>query len=226
MKGLGACFLPLGGPPEGKLGDRFANLAPTMPPASRKVPNPVETEAKIRVRSFGAIRRRIESAGGRMLSARMRETNTLFDRAGALAAGGRSFRVRRYGDKGSVTLKGRAEVQGGLKSRVELETEVASPEILADILISLGFAPQFRYEKFREVWRLRGTAVCLDETPIGRFLEIEGRAAAVHKVALELGFSAREFLSASYPALWLAAGRGGDMTFPARAGQRSRKARA
>lgn len=125
-----------------------------------------------------------------------------------------------------MTLKGPARAEGGLKSRVELETQVTSPEMLAEILLSLGFNARFRYEKFREVWTLHGTAICLDETPMGRFVEIEGSEAAIHRVARLLNLSAADFLTASYPALWVASGRTEHMTFPPKTAGRSDKAKA
>src|SRR6187402_1908415 len=160
--------------------------------------SPVETEAKIRVASFTAIKKRLVTLRGRLQNARALEVNTLFDaEGGPLRAAGRSFRVRRYGKAGSVTLKGAARVEGGMKSRIELETAVDSPEVLADILQGLGFAPQFRYEKFREVWTVGGTVICLDETPLGRFVELEGTAMSIQRLAPKLGLSVRDFMSAS-----------------------------
>ena len=190
-------------------------------PAARAV----ETEAKIRVSSFAPVKRKLKGAGGRLLSPRTLETNTLFDSpGGTLRSAGQSFRVRRYGASGSVTLKGLARVEGGLKSRTELETEVTSPETLAEILATLGFRPQFHYEKYREVWSFERTVICLDETPLGRFLEIEGVAADIHRVAGLLGIAAERFVSASYPALWFEAGRGGHMVFPPRPGGARKRA--
>ena len=194
-----------------------------MPSKRKPAKNPVETEAKIRVSSFVQIRRKIRALGGRMDSPRTLERNTLFDAAGGpLRAAGKSFRVRSYGDTGSVTLKGVAREEGGLKTRQELETEVASPEMLARILIELGFRPQFQYDKFREVWKLGASVICLDETPLGRFAEIEGTAREIHRVAALLGLGADRFLSDSYPMLWFAAGRTGDMVFGPAPGHRRR----
>jgi adenylate cyclase, class 2 len=181
--------------------------------------SPVETEAKIRVASLAPVRRRLATLGGRRLSPRSLEINTLFDGpSGSLRAAGRSFRVRSYGKTGSVTLKGAATIEGGLKSRVELETSVGAPDVLAQILEGLGFLPQFRYEKYREVWTLRGVVICLDETPLGSFIELEGARASILRLAPKLGVSEGEFMSASYPALWFEAGRTGPMVFGA-AGQ-------
>jgi adenylate cyclase class 2 len=90
---------------------------------------------------------------------------------------------------------------------------VSSPETLAEILVSLGFVPQFRYEKFREVWSLGRTLICLDDTPLGAFVEIEGQPAAIHRAATRLGLGADRFMSASYPVLWAEAGGSGDMVF-------------
>jgi adenylate cyclase class 2 len=185
-----------------------------MPPKRKPASSPVETEAKIRVASLPAVKKRLKAQGGRLLNARTFEANTLFDApGGALRLSGRSFRVRSYGASGSVTLKGAARVFGGMKSREELETHVASPEILSRILHGLGFVPTFRYEKYREVWGMGSTVVCLDETPLGPFVEIEGASSAIFRVAKSLGLEASDFLSDSYPALWFGAGRSDAMVF-------------
>jgi adenylate cyclase class 2 len=196
-----------------------------MPSKRKPAARVVETEAKIQVASFVAVRRRIEAHSGRRLNQRTLERNALFDSADrSVTAAAKSLRVRAYGKRGSITLKGRPTVDGGLKSRVELETEVKSPEVLTQILVSLGYLPQFRYEKYREVWSFESTVICLDETPLGRFLEIEGVAADIHRVAGLLGIVAERFVSASYPALWLEAGRGGHMVFPPRASRTRKRA--
>ncbi len=196
----------------------FANLPlPQRMPSKRKpASSSVETEAKIRVSSLPAVKKKIRATGGRLLNARTFEKNTLFDLPeGDLRASGRSFRVRRYGSTGSVTLKGAARVFAGVKSREELETHVSSPEVLSEILHAIGFIPQFRYEKFREVWKVGSTLVCLDETPLGHFVEIEGPISAISRVAKSLGLDPADFLSDSYPALWSGSGRRDSMVFPA-----------
>ena len=181
---------------------------------------PVEIEAKIRVASFSPFRRRISSLGGRLQMRRTLETNTLFDDAkGTLRSSGRSFRVRRYPHTGVLTLKGTPRVSGGLKSRVEYETEVDSAETLERILMMLGYLPRFVYEKYREVWSLRRTVICFDDTPLGRFVEIEGREDAIRRVAKALGLRSEDFLSTSYPMLWFESGRSGNMVFERKAGR-------
>lgn len=187
-----------------------------MPSPRTPAAPPVETEAKIRVERLASVRRRLKEAGARRLSPRQLETNTLFDRLdGGLRAAGRSFRVRRYGAAGSLTLKGAARISGGLKSRLELETAVSAPEVLGEILAMLGYLPLFRYEKFRETWRHRGTVVCLDETPLGCFVEIEGVEAAIRRTASMLRLDMTRSITDSYPALWAASGRAGHMVFGA-----------
>jgi adenylate cyclase class 2 len=188
-----------------------------MPSKRKPAPGPVETEAKIRVASLTTVRRKLVALSGQLLSARTFESNKLFDFPGdPLRLSGKSFRVRSYGERGSVTLKGVARVSGGLKSREELETAVDSPEMLTRILVALGLRPSFRYDKFREVWRVGECLVCLDETPLDRFVEIEGTSREIHRVAETLGLGSARFVSDSYPALWFAAGRAGDMVFARR----------
>lgn len=185
-----------------------------MPSKRKSAASPVETEAKIRVASLTTVRRKLAALSGQLLSERAFESNTIFDFPGdPLRLSGKSFRVRSYGERGSVTLKGVARVSGGLKSREELESAVDSPAMVARILVALGLRPSFRYDKFREVWRVGKCVVCLDETPLDRFVEIEGTSREIHRVADALGLGSDRFVSDSYPALWFAAGRAGDMVF-------------
>jgi adenylate cyclase class 2 len=82
------------------------------------------------------------------------------------------------------------------------------------MLERLGLRASFRYQKHREVWSWEGQEVVVDETPIGTFLEIEGDAAGIARVAAALGFSSADYLADSYVALFFAAGGKGDMVFP------------
>ena len=51
------------------------------------------------------------------------------------------------------------------------------------ILRALGFAPTFRYEKFRAEWSDGKGHVVVDETPIGNFGEIEGPSRWIDRTA-------------------------------------------
>ena len=58
------------------------------------------------------------------------------------------------------------------------------------ILRALGYAPSFRYEKFRAEWTDGKGQVVVDETPIGNFCEIEGAPRWIDATAKKLGVSA------------------------------------
>ncbi len=47
----------------------------------------------------------------------------------------------------------------------------------------------FRYQKFREVWRVREVEVVIDRTPIGDYFEIEGPLDVIRAMAEELGMN-------------------------------------
>lgn len=184
---------------------------PSLRSAARR---PVETEAKIPVPSLAPVKRRLRLAGARLEQRAALETNVLFDRPGALLRqAGRSLRVRSFAGIGIITLKGPATARGGIKSRQELESAVASPMTVQTILKELGLVPAFRYEKYREVWELGAAVVCLDDTPLGAFVEIEGTVRSIERVARTLALDLDASQASSYPALWFASGRRGDMTF-------------
>jgi len=101
----------------------------------------LEQEIKIPVPSLPAVRRRLVERGGRLLHPVALEDNWVLDDAGrSLSTGGRLLRLRRFGGQATLTLKGEASFSGGVKSRVEVETEVSDAEQMLAILAGLGFA--------------------------------------------------------------------------------------
>jgi adenylate cyclase class 2 len=175
---------------------------------------PRETEVKVRLASPEAVRETLVRLGAVPARERHLEDNLLFDdRVGSLRASGSVLRLRETPYGGVLTFKGPRELEGGIKSREERQSAVAAPAEVRAILESLGYRPVFRYQKYRESWSYRGQQVEIDETPIGRFLEIEGDPEGISAVARELGFAPADYLTESYVGLFLAAGGRGDMVF-------------
>jgi adenylate cyclase, class 2 len=169
---------------------------------------PLEIEAKLRVGDRADFERRLLALGARKGPTEHETNDLLDDPRSSLRSRGSALRVRSTEGRGLLTLKGRATFDAGVKSRVELETGVDSPDAAKEILGALGFRPRFRYEKRRTIFRFDDPArplVVVDETPIGLFAEIEGTEAAVRGLARELGVPDGELLAESYAALYRAA---------------------
>jgi adenylate cyclase class 2 len=167
-------------------------------------PSQTETEIKLPSADLSDVRRRLEGTGGRPVSGRRFEHNTLFDDVdGRLQRSGRALRLRRSGGRVLLTLKGPARWSGGVREREELEVVVSDDGALSAILDRLGLEPRFRYEKWRECWRLEDSLVALDETPLGAFVEIEGPAPELPGAALRLGLDPASATRSSYPELWV-----------------------
>ena len=66
------------------------------------------------------------------------------------------------------------------------------------ILKELGLIPTFRYEKYRTTYRIKKCKICLDETAIGNFLELEGEQSHIVRIASSLGFKKKEFIKLDY----------------------------
>ncbi len=165
----------------------------------------LEQEMKIPVSSLAPVRQRLAEVGAERVHSELREDNwVLDDRARTLAAAGRLLRVRQAGDGAALTVKEPGVFAGGIKSRVELETAVASAGQTLAILAALGFAPVRRYQKRRESWALRGVVVALDETPMGAFVELEGESPLLQPAAVELGLDPRAAARGTYLDLWAA----------------------
>ncbi|MGH9440992.1 MAG: class IV adenylate cyclase [Thermoanaerobaculia bacterium] len=162
-----------------------------------------ETEIKIPVADPESLRARLRESSAVETRGVHDEDNTLYDDTdGRLARIGGALRLRVAGNRGVLTLKGRARFEGNLKVREELETEVGEPEVLRAILARLGFVPRFRYQKRRQELELLGCNVCLDETPIGCFVEVEGEADRIAETLARLGLNEGDAEKDSYPGLY------------------------
>jgi adenylate cyclase class 2 len=161
-----------------------------------------EIEIKFRVDDVRALNRRLRKAGFRLVTPRTHEMNTLYDLPGKpLRKRGELLRLRKYGPDWLLTHKAKGKV-GRHKTRVETETKVADGAKMEAILQALGFAPTFRYEKFRAEWSDSKGHVVVDETPIGNFGEVEGPSRWIDRTAQALQISLSDYMTETYSELF------------------------
>lgn len=178
------------------------------------MPGALENEVKIRVESAEAARAALVALGATRVRPRHFEDNELFDDApGSLGAAGSLLRLRRTPSAAVLTFKGPRRPDESVKSREEIETNVADAEAVREILERLGLRAVFRYQKYRETWVWRDVEIVIDETPIGVFFEIEGTRLGIQAAAAALGRASHELITSSYVSLFWAAGGQGDMVF-------------
>ena len=147
---------------------------------------PLEIEIKLRIPSTGWMGPKLLAAGFNPAHPAAVEANELWDRLGELRAGDSALRLRRYGEQATLTWKGPKVADPHLKLRPEVETRVADPEAMEGILRALGFAPALTMVKTRSIWTRGELEACLDETPFGCFLELEGAREAIAEAMAEL----------------------------------------
>jgi adenylate cyclase class 2 len=161
-----------------------------------------EIEIKFRVDDLQALKQRLRGSGFRLLTPRTHEINTLYDLPGQLLRKrGELLRLRKYGKEWVLTHKAKGKA-GRHKTRVETETKITDGARMEAILRALGFAPTFRYEKFRAEWTDGKGHVVVDETPIGNFGEIEGSARWIDRTAHLLGVQRSHYITAAYADLF------------------------
>jgi adenylate cyclase class 2 len=180
-----------------------------------RIPNPLkqaqlEVEVKLKVRNLQRLHRDLLAMGCEKQVARSLERNWTWDFPGQpLRQQGKLLRVRQFAGHCLLTFKGAAKKSRHFKVREERETAVQDPQTLCVILERLGLEVIFRYEKYRTTYSFRSQRqqhlvnLAVDETPIGNYLEIEGRQADITRVAAHLGFSSKDaFIKESYLALF------------------------
>ncbi|MBI2681389.1 MAG: class IV adenylate cyclase [Candidatus Solibacter usitatus] len=164
----------------------------------------VETEIKLPLESALHGKRLLKRAGFRPRKRRALEQNTLFDtERGNLRRAGTALRIRQSRGRVILTYKGPLR-PGKHKSREELEIEIGDAAQGARILARLGFGPVFSYRKFRTEYAGADSKgiICLDETPAGCFLELEGPPRWIERTRRALGFRASDAITASYIQLY------------------------
>lgn len=166
----------------------------------------IETEVKIKVREAKGLKERLLGLGCVLARDRYLETNVLYDlRGGPLFAKREALRLRVIGKRAWLTFKGAPQKARSFKVRPEFESEVRDPAEFRKILKALGLRPIFRYRKHRTLLRKGRLAVCLDETSVGEYLELEGKRSDIVRFARSLGYSRADFITRDYVSMIAAA---------------------
>src|ERR1700688_579542 len=161
-----------------------------------------EVEIKFRIENMPAVIRSLKQAAFKRITRSTHEMNTLYDLPGETLRGrGELLRLRKYGDSWVLTHKAKGKA-GRHKNRVELQTNIEDGKEMDAILHALGFAPTFRYEKYRAEWSDGVGHVVLDETPIGNFGEIEGPPRWIDRTARALGITPAHYIKQTYAELF------------------------
>lgn len=163
---------------------------------------PREIEAKFPLENRRKVVAKLEELGAERLYPETFEDNIILDRRGELKTRGALLRVRQFGRYTITTFKGPVSFSGGVKSREEVQTGIESFDRAIALFDALGYRPTFRYQKMREVWRLRGSEVVLDRTPIGDYMEIEGAEDQIAVIAGDLDLEMSSAIRASYVDLY------------------------
>ena len=192
---------------------------------------PIEIEKKYRLskKQRDEVRQRLPKLGARRKREEF-EVNTLYAGNG-LDVGRAVLRLRRVGERGTLTYKERFPTRSDIKHQREDETRVDDPEAMELILDALGFRPALVYEKHRETWTLKTagtqkktsasakgktakktgtsgtTEIVIDELPFGLFMEIEGTEADIRDIESKLAIKRLRTESATYPKLTLKHGK-------------------
>ena len=161
-----------------------------------------EVEIKFRIKNMPEVVRSLREVGFKCVTPSTHEMNALYDLPGQkLRKRGELLRLRKYGESWVLTHKAKAQAVRH-KSRVELQTDIKDGKEMDGILRALGFAPIFRYEKYRAEWSDGTGHVVLDETPIGTFGEIEGPPRWIDRTARALEIAREAYVTDTYTVLF------------------------
>lgn len=162
-----------------------------------------EVELKLYVPDLETTRQRLEALGAHLVSPRVYERNVRYENSEqSLSPNGIVVRLRRD-TRTLLTYKGPSvKLDDGVRTRFEAEVEVSDFDTMEMILGKLGYFPYMVYEKYRTTYALDGADIVLDEMPYGNFVEIEGEAAAIHRLRAALHLADAPNFGDSYAVLF------------------------
>jgi predicted adenylyl cyclase CyaB len=158
-----------------------------------------EIEVKIRIDDPKAARDKAQALGAAITRDRRLEHDAFFDFAPpVLVPARRTLRLRVVGKWAALTFKGEPRKSRSFKVREESWTQVRDPKELRKILKALGLRETFAYRKHRTMLRTARLSICVDETAVGNFLELEGERHEIVRFARKLGYKRADFITLSY----------------------------
>ena len=158
-----------------------------------------EIEIKLSFESADEARRCLEKLGGRLIREREFEDNVVYDRdLDPLKDAGKLLRLRRSGASALLTYKAPVPGEHRHKVRQEEETVVDDPAAVEALLDGLGFHPIYRYQKYRTLFEIGDLHVCLDETPLGCFVELEGPPEQIDRATEVMGIPRERYVLETY----------------------------
>ena len=155
-----------------------------------------EVEQKYHLKRPGSIRKVLKSIGAKKISAGT-EYNEFFDKTRFLAKQKMALRLRRFGGKATLTLKG-SRLKAKFTKRMEIEMPI-DPAIAKALLRYLGCREIMRYSKRREMYKTPTALIALDFlSKFGWFLEIEASSQEIARLARQLGLRQADREERSY----------------------------
>ena len=172
----------------------------------------IEREIKLHYTSHDNARLAVEKLEGTLLRDRRLQDDYLLDLPnGNLKHRGCTLRVRiekhdpidkPTSDSATLTFKG-PPLPDIMKVREELETTISNGELLLRILLKSGWNVSFRYQKYRKEFQKDDVVIAIDETPVGTFIELEGKETTITRLARTLGHTTDDYVIASYRQLYV-----------------------
>lgn len=167
----------------------------------------IETEKKFRLDSkqFAKLPGRLKKIGA-IFESEVFEENYLH-RGGVLDNRDAVLRLRKTGNKTTLTYKEGLPSVRNVKHKTEFETEVSDVNEMEEIIRQLGYRLSVVYEKRRRTWHLGKVEIVLDELPFGLYMEIEGTLGNIARAEKKLGFKRLVPEMRGYPRLTVKYGR-------------------
>ncbi len=135
-----------------------------------------EIEIKIKVKDLDKIQEKLKERGC-VFSDPISQHDVIYSNGGSAnelqssKEGDVFLRIRRMNDMSKLNLK---QQRSSEMDNIEYETEIEDPEVMHNILFTLGWHPEVEVKKMRRKGKLGEYEICLDDVEkLGSFIEVE-----------------------------------------------------
>ena len=80
---------------------------------------------------------------------------------------------------------------------------ISNERIIGMVLLKAGWNVSFRYQKYRKEFQKDDVVIAGDETPVGTYIELEGKESTITHLARTLGRTTDDYVIASYRQLYV-----------------------
>jgi predicted adenylyl cyclase CyaB len=156
-----------------------------------------EIEVKFKIQNIKRLQKALKQIEAKRKNKILQEDISFDNRKNILTKANILLRLRKTDDEICLTFKLPSK-KARFKEEEEIEIKVDNSENTKEILRILGFYPKGELKKLREEWDYKNSKILIDQSPLGKILEIEGSKKEIEEIIKLLNLNSKKRITKTY----------------------------